>query len=372
MVDPSHKQKGLDDMAECRARFWHGKRVFLTGHTGFKGAWLALWLHQLGADIMGYSLSPPTQPNMYDVAAIGEIVQGTQSDIRDIKTLKETVKAFQPEIVFHLAAQALVRESYKDPLETFTTNIIGTANLLESLREIDTVRAIVVITTDKVYENREWVYPYREVDALGGYDPYSSSKAASEIVTASYRSSFFPSQGPVKIATARAGNVIGGGDWGKDRLVPDCLKAFAANEPVELRYPNAVRPWQHVLEPLYGYLELAEALCGPNGETYASPWNFGPESENHATVLHVAEGIAKLWGSGAKVKPIFNGSYRHEAGTLRLDTTLAHTSLGWAPRWSLAQCLLETVNWNRAWLAGENMQSFTLKQIDRYHGSKLT
>lgn len=352
--------------------FWQDKSVFITGHTGFKGSWLSLWLHRLGAHLHGYALNPPTSPSLYEVAKVDNVLKtDTRSDLADPDTLRKALYAARPEIVFHLAAQPLVRKSYLDPLETFATNVMGTAHLLEALRGLDTVQAVVIITTDKVYENREWPYPYREIDPLGGYDPYSSSKAAAEILVASYRSSFFTGESSPRVATARAGNVIGGGDWGEDRLVPDCLKAFTTNEPVRLRYPDSVRPWQHVLEPLSGYLQLAEALAGSAGASYACAWNFGPDAGNDATVVQVAEAAARLWSDRAKVEPIAGENHPHESGTLRLDITRARTVLGWTPRWNLDQALGQTVAWQRAWLARDDMQAFSMKQIALYENSGL-
>lgn len=323
----------------------------------------------LGAEVHGYALDPPTEPSLYEVARVAELLKtDIRMDLANIEALRKSLRSTHPEIVFHFAAQSLVRRGYKDPLETFATNIMGTVHLLECLRGLDSVQAVVLVTTDKVYENREWPYPYREADALGGYDPYSSSKAASEIVTASYRSSFFE-EDSVHIATARAGNVIGGGDWAEDRLVPDCLKAFAANKPVMLRYPNAVRPWQHVLDPLSGYIRLAQALCGHEGAAYACAWNFGPDAENDATVLEVAEATARLWGDNARVLATAGRTHLHEANTLRLDITRARTILGWLPLWNLEQALKQTVEWYKAWLFGEDMQAFTLGQIELYQSS---
>jgi len=271
-------------------------------------------------------------------------------------------------VIFHLAAQPLVRESYRDPLGTFATNVMGTAHLLEAARTTPSVRAIVLITTDKVYENREWVYPYREIDPLGGHDPYSASKAASEIVAASYRRSFFgdASGHPVRIATARAGNVIGGGDWATDRLIPDCLRAFEKEQPVVLRFPNAVRPWQHVLEPLAGYLRLAERLLSSKGDEFATAWNFGPDPSEDATVGDVASMTAQLWDNKASVAYASSPLDPHEAGLLRLDSTRAHMNLGWRPRWCLRQALEHTVNWHRAWIDGQDMGNISLRQIQAY------
>lgn len=345
--------------------FWRGKGVFLTGHTGFKGGWLALWLHTLGAQVHGYALDPNTTPSLFGAARVaGVLASDTRADLADRAALQAALAAAQPTVVFHLAAQPLVRAGYADPLGTFATNAMGTAHLLEAVRSVPSVRAVVVVTTDKVYDNREWVYPYRESDALGGHDPYSASKGAAEIVTASYRASFFHSPQSAQIATARAGNVVGGGDWAADRLVPDCLKAFADNQPVQLRYPGAVRPWQHALEPLSGYLRLAETLL--KAPTVASAWNFGPDARGDATVGQVAQRLATLWGQGARVDIPKGGCHPHEAGQLRLDITRARAELGWQPRWSLEDALARTVAWHRAWLAGDDMAAVSRAQILAY------
>ena len=351
--------------------FWQDKPVFVTGHTGFKRSWLTLWLCQLGAKVTGYALAPPTQPSLFEIANVTECCQtDRQGDIRDFSAVSEALTRAEPEVVFHLAAQPLVRESYSDPLGTFATNVIGTANLLEVVRKVDSVKAVVIITTDKVYENKEWDYPYREVDRLGGRDPYSASKAACEIVVDSYRQSFFnvASEQPVAIASARAGNVIGGGDWAKDRLVPDCLKAFEKGKPVVLRYPEAVRPWQHVLEPLSGYLQLGAKLL--ESQEISSTWNFGPDFAGDCRVGDIAKTLAKLWGEGAEVQMDTQGNHPHEAGLLRLDITQALTQLQWQPRWSVKQALKATVDWHQAWLKGENMQRYCQQQIRAYQSNQ--
>lgn len=346
--------------------FWAGKSVAVTGHTGFKGSWLALWLHGLGARIHGISLPPPTNPSLYEVARVSELLTSdSRVDLTDLKATHAALEKARPEIVFHLAAQSLVRESYRDPIGTLATNFMGTAHLLECIRSVGTIRCAVIATTDKVYENREWAYAYREVDRLGGRDPYSASKAAAELLATCYRESYLSvGETPVSLATARAGNVIGGGDWAQDRLVPDCLKAFANGEAVRLRFPNAVRPWQHVLEPLSGYLLLAERLMEPDGPRFASAWNFGPEVSDCARVGDVALGISRLWGQGARVELDGHLANPHEAGLLRLDNTRAQLDLKWRPRWSLQEALLSTVRWHQAWLDGQDMRARSREDIE--------
>lgn len=362
------RQGAVENLVKPEADFWKGRSVLVTGHTGFKGAWLALWLAQLGARVHGYALAPPTSPCLFEAARIAELLDSDmRADLASLDALRSVLARTQPEVVFHLAAQSLVRESYTDPLTTFSTNVMGTAHVLEAARGVARIRAIVVVTTDKVYENRESLHAYGERDPLGGYDPYSASKAATEIIVASYRSSFFSgprARGPM-LATARAGNVIGGGDWAKDRLVPDALQCFHRGEPLRLRFPAAVRPWQHVLEPLSGYLRLAEALLGPDGAKFATAWNFGPAVEDMASVEHVVTALAALWGEGARIERSTD-VHPHEAGLLMLDSRAAHERLAWRPRWSLGQALARTVVWQREWGAGADMQAATRAQIDDY------
>jgi CDP-glucose 4,6-dehydratase len=349
--------------------FWSNKRVLVTGHTGFKGGWLSLWLHALGSEVHGYALNPPTEPSLFEVANLRELVASdTRADLAELATLHATFQASRPEIVFHLAAQPLVRESYRDPLYSFSTNVMGTAHVLEAARKCESVRAVVIVTTDKVYENLENAHRYSESDPLGGYDPYSASKAAAEIVTASYRRSYFsrPTDHPAQIATARAGNVIGGGDWAAERLVPDCLRAFQRGEPVRLRRPQAVRPWQHVLEPLSGYLQLAERLYSGESDDYAAAWNFGPDAGDDASVGDVADAVARLWGDAARVVRSPSERDPHEAGLLRLDSEKARRKLGWRPRWSLQDALIHTVNWHRAWMKGSDMLAVSRAQTREY------
>lgn len=345
--------------------FWAGKKVFLTGHTGFKGSWLALWLRQLGAEVRGFALPAATTPALWQVAAVERAIAGDLGDIRDAQAIVRSIKDFQPEVVLHLAAQPLVRESYRTPADTYATNVMGTINMLEAVRQCPSVQAVVVVTTDKCYENREWLWPYREQDTLGGFDPYSNSKACVELLCSSYRNSFLQESG-VALATARAGNVIGGGDWSPERLVPDIFRAWQNNEEVTLRYPQATRPWQHALEPLMGYLLLAQGLV-EDGEKHAGAWNFGPESGNVATVEKLVRTLAEMWPQpvrwtvDANVQP-------HEAGLLALDSSKARQLLGWAPRWSFETTLERTLSWHLAWQKGHDMHTFTRTQIADYQG----
>jgi CDP-glucose 4,6-dehydratase len=351
---------------EVTSDFWRDKRVLLTGHTGFKGAWMSLWLHSLGAKVQGFALAPPTSPSLFVEAKVGDLIQSSLGDIRDFAAVAKVVKEFKPEVVFHMAAQPLVRYSYDEPLETYATNVMGTAHLLESIRSIDTVRAVVNVTTDKCYENREWVWGYREDEAMGGYDPYSSSKACSELVTAAYRQSFLDKAG-IAVATARAGNVIGGGDWAKDRLVPDILRAFENKQPVSIRNPNSIRPWQHVLEPLSGYLLLAEKLC-TDPKAFSQAWNFGPKDDDAKPVGWIVEAMANKWGKEASWS-FDEGDHPHEAHYLKLDISKVRQNLGWSPRWSLDQALDHTVEWHMAWMQGKDVRSQCFKQIEHYLAS---
>lgn len=351
---------------------WQGRRVFLTGHTGFKGGWLALWLARLGAQIRGYALEPATEPDLFRVAGVGTVLEDIRGDVLDRARLESAMQDFAPEVVFHLAAQPLVRRSYADPLGTYATNVMGTAHVLEAVRKTSSVRAVVCVTTDKCYENREWVWPYRETDALGGHDPYSSSKACAEIVSAAYRNSFFsagrPEEPKVALATARAGNVIGGGDWSEDRLIPDLIRGFQAGKPVLIRRPSAIRPWQHVLEPLHGYILLAEKLMA-GGTQFATAFNFGPGDDGAWTVEQVADRSAALWGEGARwVQDGESGV--HEAGTLRLDASRARAELGWQAILGIGEALDWTVRWYRVWRDGGDMRDETMKQIADYEACK--
>jgi len=358
-------------MEDLVTQTWHGVRVFLTGHTGFKGGWLALWLASKGAVVRGYSLDPTeakTTPAIFHAARVFESVDDLRSDILDRDALLKAMQEFRPDVVFHLAAQALVRLSYADPLGTYATNVIGTANVLEAIRGIDSVRAVVVVTSDKCYENREWHWGYRESDPLGGYDPYSSSKACAEIVSAAYRNSFFNRESSggsrVLLATARTGNVIGGGDWSQDRLIPDLIRGFLASETVLIRRPKSVRPWQHVLEPLAGYLRLAQGLLKGEAEL-AEPWNFGPFDEDAWPVDQIADAMTERWGNGARWAIDANSSV-HEAGYLKLDASKARARLGWRPYLHLGHALEYTSDWYQAWKSGADMQVYSLQQIAAY------
>jgi len=348
--------------------FWRDKSVFLTGHTGFKGGWLSLWLQHLGARVTGFSLPPSTNPNLFE---IGQVAQGMTSiigDVRDVSKLRDSMLGAEPEIVIHMAAQPLVRRSYADPVETYSTNVMGTVNLFEAVRQCPSVRAVVNVTTDKCYENREWCWAYRESEPMGGYDPYSSSKGCAELVSSAYRRSFFAARNDsgtsVPLATARAGNVIGGGDWAADRLVPDVLFAFSNDKPVVIRSPGAIRPWQHVLEPIRGYLTLAERLY-VDGQDYAEAFNFGPRDGDVKPVGWVVSELSRLWGKDAKWTQN-GGQNPHEATLLKLDISKASHRLGWTPQLNLVQALGLTVDWTRRLLEGRNMRDTTWEQISGY------
>ena len=344
--------------------FWHGKRVFLTGHTGFKGSWLSLWLQTLGAEITGFALPPPDNQALFIRARVADGMTSIHGDIRDLAALETALKAAQPDVVIHMAAQALVRVSYEAPIDTFATNVIGTAHVFEAIRRCLDVRAVVNVTSDKCYENREWLWGYRENEALGGHDPYSASKACAEIVGSAMRASFFPPESSVAIASARAGNVIGGGDTARDRLIPDLVTAFAADRPAVIRNPLAIRPWQHVLEPLAGYLLLAEKLV-EEGPRHAEAWNFGPRDQDMLSVGTIADAMAARWGNNARWMQD-QSSHPHEAHTLRLDATKARLRLGWQPQWTLDQALDSIVTWHQAALRNEDMRAVTLGQISSW------
>ena len=353
---------------EKMVNIWQGRRVFLTGHTGFKGGWLAVWLKKLGAQVRGYALDPCTEPNLFSKVGVGDLVEDVRGDIRDYPALETSLGEFAPEVVFHLAAQPIVRRSYAEPVATYATNIMGTVHVLEAVRKTPGVRAVVCVTTDKCYQNQEWVWPYREDDRLGGHDPYASSKACAEIVSSAYRSSFFSLEQSLEhrvgLATARAGNVIGGGDWSEDRLVPDMVRGFVSGTPILIRRPQSIRPWQHVLEPLHGYLLLAEKLLAGEAD-FASAYNFGPGDEDIWTVERIATKLVDMWGEGASW---IGDSARgvHEAHTLRLDASKARIELGWKPRLGVETALEWSVEWYRACARGEKMREFTLRQIADY------
>ena len=346
--------------------FWRGRRVFLTGHTGFKGSWMSLWLQHLDAQLIGYALAPPSSPNLFEIGRVADNMTSMESDIRNLEHLQAAMSRYQPEIVIHMAAQSLVRYSYQNPIETFSTNVMGTANLLEAVRQTSSVKSVVVVTSDKCYENKEWLWGYREADPMGGYDPYSSSKGCAELLTKAYQQSYFPAakSSKVAIASVRAGNVIGGGDWADDRLIPDMIRAIAAHRSVSIRNPLAIRPWQHVLEPVSGYLLLAQKLY-ESGTDYAEAWNFGPDDSDARPVKWIVEEFTRLWGDGASWGED-KGDHPHEAHYLKLDCSKAKSRLGWQPRWSLSSALKNITAWHKAHLQGDDMRKVSLKQIDDY------
>ncbi|WP_198962727.1 CDP-glucose 4,6-dehydratase [Mangrovitalea sediminis] len=344
--------------------FWEGKKVFLTGHTGFKGSWLSLWLQSMGAEVKGFALKPPTTPALFEQARVADSMESEIGDIRDLGSISASMIAFNPDILIHMAAQPLVRFSYRAPVETYATNVMGTVHVLEAARQCSHLKAIVNVTTDKCYENREWAWGYRENEPMGGHDPYSNSKGCSELVTSAYRNSFFNSPDTAALASARAGNVIGGGDWAEDRLIPDVLRAFEKKQPVVIRNPLATRPWQHVLEPLSGYLKLAEKLYN-EGAAYAEGWNFGPRDEDVQPVEWILSHMVQHWGEGASWQ-LDTNPQPHEAQLLKLDISKAAAKLKWHPRWSLAQSLDSVVEWHQCWLAHGDIRQKTLDQIAQY------
>ncbi|MFH1871208.1 MAG: CDP-glucose 4,6-dehydratase [Pseudomonadota bacterium] len=349
--------------------FWKGRRVFLTGHTGFKGAWLALWLQKVGAEVTAFSLAPPTQPSLFESARVAQGLRSIIGDIRDYDALAAALRDSKASIVFHLAAQAIVAEGYRSARDTFASNVTGTVNLLDAMRDCPTVEAAVIVTSDKCYMPSQDGKPLHETDPLGGKDPYSASKSCAEIATAAWRESFFHTNDSPRIASARAGNVIGGGDWAAHRLLPDLVRAFAADQTLRLRMPDAIRPWQHVLEALSGYLLLAQHLCDSDGARFARSWNFGPADADHLTVGEVAARCAGLWGVGARTE-VAAGNFQKETWTLRLDASQAREALDWHPRWSVEQTLRNTIDWYRAWHSIQNdsarIRALTLAQIDEY------
>lgn len=351
--------------AEISPSFWQARRVFLTGHTGFKGSWLALWLQSLGATVKGFALEPPTSPSLFLEADVAQGMESDIGDIRDIDALVKSIETFSPDVLIHMAAQPLVRLSYQAPVDTYAINVMGTVNVLEAARQCPNLKAIINVTTDKCYENREWLWGYRENEPMGGHDPYSNSKGCSELVTSAYRRSFFNSSDTSALASARAGNVIGGGDWAVDRLIPDILRAFERREPVVIRNPHATRPWQHVLEPLSGYLLLAERLF-LEGQSWAEGWNFGPRDDDVKPVEWILGHMASRWGNGANWQ-LEQTPQPHEAQLLKLDISKASARLMWEPRWDLAQTLDRIVDWHLAWVSGDDIRQKTVEQIHSYH-----
>lgn len=349
--------------------FWRGKRVLVTGHTGFKGSWLSLWLEAMGAQVTGYALAPPTDPSLFEQAQIAALMTHVEGDVRDLAHLSRVVADAKPEIVFHLAAQPLVRLSYEQPVETYATNVMGTVHLLEAIRQAGGVKAVVAVTSDKCYENREWVWPYRESDPMGGHDPYSNSKGCSELVISAFRRSYFPPEnianGGVALASVRAGNVIGGGDWALDRLVPDLVRAFLRGESPVIRSPHSVRPWQHVLEALGGYLMIAERLCQGDA-TMADGWNFGPSDDDAKPVSWIVDRMQAVWGGDAPDATPFAGTTPHEAGLLRLDCSKARAALGWKPALRLEQAIDWIIEWHKGVDAGGDARALTRGQIAAY------
>jgi CDP-glucose 4,6-dehydratase len=346
--------------------FWCGKRVFVTGHTGFKGSWLSLWLQSMGAEVHGFALTAPTIPALFDVANVGVEMTSTNGDIVNFDAVLSAMALCKPDVVIHMAAQPLVRASYRMPVETYHSNVMGTVNVLECVRQTGTARAVVNVTTDKCYDNKEWVWGYRENDPIGGFDPYSNSKACSELVTNAYRSSFF-SDTSVALASVRAGNVIGGGDWSEDRLLPDILRALELNEIIRIRNPSAVRPWQHVLEPLCGYLILAEHLFN-YGQNFAECWNFGSSDRDAKPVQWVTERLVQLWG-GESMWQLDKADHPHEANYLKLDISKSQSRLKWNPRWSIETALEKTVDWHRTWLQNRDMKAKCLEQISDFQNT---
>ncbi len=358
------KQSTMETLGKVNPEFWKGKKVFLTGHTGFKGSWLSLWLQQMGAELKGYALTPQTEPNLFSVANVATDMESQIGDINDLDNLRLSMTGFNPDILIHMAAQPLVRLSYQDPINTYLTNVMGTANVLEAARQCKNLKAIVSVTTDKCYDNKEWAWGYRENEPLGGHDPYSSSKACAELVSAAYRNSFFNADKSAALATARAGNVIGGGDWAQDRLIPDILKAFEKNESVNIRNPLATRPWQHVLEPLSGYLVLAENLYA-KGQEFAQAWNFGPKDEDCQPVSWILDQMTQKWGNGARWS-LDDDNHPHEAGFLKLDCSKAALQLKWYPKWDLATTIEYIIQWHQKFREGADMKQQCLEEINSY------
>ncbi|MEI6719873.1 MAG: CDP-glucose 4,6-dehydratase [Betaproteobacteria bacterium] len=354
---------------------WKGKRVLVTGHTGFKGGWLSLWLQKNGADVLGYALAPPTNPSLFESANVARGMQSVIGDIRDYDAVAKVMAGFRPEVVFHLAAQSLVIPSYADPIGTYATNVMGTVHLLEAARVAANPRAFVVVTSDKCYENSEWVWGYRESDPMGGRDPYSNSKGCAELVTAAFRQSYFSAPAAaasptMALASARAGNVIGGGDWATDRLVPDFIRAMGKGEAIRVRRPKATRPWQHVLEPLSGYIRLAERLLGRDSAGFASGWNFGPAEADTMSVADLVQILCARWGADASFT-LDEGDHPHEAMLLKLDCSKSRALLGWRPRLGVNSAIAWTVDWHKAQHTGADMRAFTLSQIEQFESTPI-
>jgi CDP-glucose 4,6-dehydratase len=352
--------------------FWKGKKVLITGHTGFKGSWLSLLLNWLRADVYGYALAPNTVPSLYELAEVNQLISSTIADIRDYNFLLNTLKRLEPEIIIHMAAQPLVRESYNNPRETYEINVMGTVNLFDAARQVDSIKAILNVTTDKCYENKEWLWGYRENEPMGGYDPYSNSKSCSELVTTSFRNAFFNSRNykehGVALASARAGNVIGGGDWAEDRLIPDFFRAIMNGKKLKIRSPFAIRPWQHVLEPLSGYLTLCERLYN-EGSAFAEGWNFGPDDSDAKNVEWITKKICEQWGNGVFYE-IDEKPQPHEANYLKLDCSKAKNKLDWYPRWNIETTIRKIVDWNKLHLAGSDMRMVCINQIEDYFSTQ--
>ena len=350
-------------------QFWLGKKVFITGHTGFKGSWLSIWLQTMGAELTGYALKPQTEPNLFEVAGVAAGMRSIIGDVRDLPSLQKAMAEARPDIVIHMAAQPLVRYSYENPVETYATNVMGSVHLLEAVRHTTSVKVVVNVTSDKCYENKEWVWGYREDEPVGGYDPYSNSKGCAELVTAAYRSSFFNPEDFTKhgvaVASVRAGNVIGGGDWAGDRLIPDFMRAIVAGKTVVIRSPNAIRPWQHVLEPLSGYLLLSERLYA-QGVDFAQAWNFGPLEGDAKTVEWVISELVDHWADGARYQVDEGAAALHEAHFLKLDCSKARMVLGWKPLWDASETIRRISDWHKAHLAGQDMKAYTLEEIGQY------
>ncbi len=348
--------------------FWKGKKILLTGHTGFKGAWLSTWLKSLGANVIGYSLSPSTEPNLFELIKVSEGMTSINGNVQNLEELKNVLKKYNPEIVIHMAAQSLVRYSYKVPVETYMTNVMGTVNLFEAIRQTTGVKVVINVTSDKCYENKEREAGYKEDEPMGGYDPYSSSKGCAELVTSAYRKSFLEQN--VAVASVRAGNVIGGGDWAEDRLIPDIVRGLLSKQKLKIRNPKAIRPWQHVLEPLSGYLILAEKLW-KEGHKYSEAWNFGPDEENDKSVIYMVETFLKLYGEKADWEIDKEENKPHEANYLKLDCTKAKTKLNWVPVWGIDIALEKTAEWYRVFKEKKDLEKITLSQIEQYEKELL-